>query len=101
MKKATAVAFVIVFAVCMFHYFYAEDHCPIHCPAQGGKFGHVHHHHRDASTCLCYWSSLLGPETDDFARAMDFETLTVLPASGRPCASLGADIAHPPKSSLS
>ena len=101
MKNAAVLAFVVVFAACMFHYFYAEDHCPVHCPSQGGQLGHAHHHHGNASICLCFWSSLFGPETDDFAQAMAFATLASLAAAESPRAQLGADIAHPPKSFLS
>jgi hypothetical protein len=100
MKKAAVVAFVIFFAVCMFHYFYAEDHCPVHCPSRGGGFGHIHQHHGGASVCLCFWSSLFGPEADDFARAMDFRIMIDTAEATYLRASLGADIAHPPKSSL-
>jgi len=100
MKKATVVAFVVVFAVCMFHYFYSEDHCPVHCPSKGGQIGHVHLHHGGASSCLCFWSSLFGPERDDFARALDFRTLIAFSDEGRSCAAFGADISHPPKSPL-
>jgi len=97
MKKAAVIAFVIFFAVGMFHYFFAEDHCPVHCPSRGG---HVHPHHGGASICLCLWSSLFGPETDDFARAMDFRIMKTPADATRLRGPLGADIAHPPKSSL-
>jgi hypothetical protein len=100
MKKAAVVAFALFFAVGMFHFFYAEDHCPVHCPSRAGQLGHVHQHHGGASTCLCFWSSLFGPETDDFARAMDFRIIGAPAGSTRLRAPLGADIAHPPKSSL-
>jgi hypothetical protein len=100
MKKTVVVAFVAIFAACMFHYFYAEDHCPVHCPSAGGGFGHVHHHHGNASTCLCFWSSLLGPEADDWVGATDFRIMRDPAGEIRLRASLGADIAHPPKSSL-
>ncbi|OGD27059.1 MAG: hypothetical protein A2V57_04065 [Candidatus Aminicenantes bacterium RBG_19FT_COMBO_65_30] len=99
MKKTAVLAFAVVFAVCMFHYFYAEDHCPVHCPSKGGQLGHVHHHHAAASTCLCFWSSLLGPEADEFAGATDFQLMTEQAGAIRPRGPLAADIAHPPKSS--
>lgn len=99
MKKAAVLTVAVLFAIGMVHYFYAEDHCPVHCPSKAGDLGHVHHH-GGASSCLCFWSSLFGPETGDMIWAFDFEILTVLQASGRPRAPLGADIAHPPKSSL-
>jgi hypothetical protein len=100
MKKAAVIAFVIFFAACMFHYFYAEDHCPVHGPSRGVGFGHVHQHHGGASVCLCFWHSLAGPEADDFARAMDFRLMRASAEATRLRASLGADIAHPPKSCL-
>jgi hypothetical protein len=100
MKKAVVVAFVIFFAIGMFHFFYAEDHCPVHCPSRGGGFGHVHQHHGGASTCLCFWSSLFGPEADDFVRALDFRIMSAPAEATRLRAPLGADISHPPKSSL-
>lgn len=100
MKKALLVAFVIVFAACMFHYFYAEDHCPVHCPSPGGQLGHVHNHHGNASTCLCFWSSLFGPEADDWAGAADYRVMSAPAEATRLRAPLGADIAHPPKSFL-
>jgi hypothetical protein len=100
MKKAAVIVFVILFAVGMLHYFYAEDHCPVHCPSRGGGFGHVHQHHGGASTCLCLWSSLFGPETDNLARAMDFRIMRAPAEAPRLRGPQGADIAHPPKSSL-
>ena len=100
MKKAAVVAFVIFFAVGMFHYFYAEDHCPVHCPSRGGGFGHVHQHHGGASSCLCFWASLFGPENDDFIGALEFEFRMPPAASFGLRPSFGADIAHPPKDSL-
>ncbi len=98
MKKAAIVAFVIVFAAGMFHYFYAEDHCPVHCPTKAGGFGHVHQHPGGASTCLCFWSSLFSPETGGFAGATDFELVTAPKNEVVALGPLGADIAHPPKS---
>ena len=100
MKKAAVLAFAIVFAVCMFHYFYAEDHCPVHCPSQSGRVGHVHPHHAAASTCLCFWNSFFSPETGDFAGTTDFQILMAPADDVRPCCVLSADIAHPPKSCL-
>ncbi len=100
MKKAVLIAFIVIFTAGMFHYFYAEDHCQVHCPSRGGGFGHVHQHHGGASTCLCYWSSLFGPETDDWVGASDFRIQPAPVGESRLRASLGADIAHPPKSFL-
>ncbi|MCJ7485844.1 MAG: hypothetical protein MUQ25_06710 [Candidatus Aminicenantes bacterium] len=101
MKKAVVVAFIIFFAVGMFHYFYAEDHCPVHGPSRAGGFGHVHQHHGHASTCLCFWTTLLGPENDDVIGAREFEFRMSPAASFGLCPPLGADIAHPPKDLLS
>ena len=98
MKRAAVVAFIIVFAACMLHYFFAEDHCPVHCQLKGGRMGHVHPHHGDASSCLCFWISLFSPEPEEFARVLD---VAFLPTSENLAVSLnpfGADIAHPPKS---
>jgi hypothetical protein len=100
MKKATVLAFIVIFVACMFHFFYAEDHCPVHCPSRGGQFGHVHHHHPAACVCLCFWSSLMGPEASDFAATSVFLSLLVRPADGRPVGMLAADITPPPRSSL-
>jgi hypothetical protein len=100
MRKAAVAVFIAVFAVCMFHFYYAEDHCPVHCPSKGGQLGHVHHHHAGASVCLCFLSSLFSPETDDVVMAGDFLAAVALPADGCVLAMLSADIAHPPKSSL-
>jgi len=83
MKKAVAVVFILVFAAAMFHYFYGEDH--------------LHHHHGNASTCLCFVSALAGPEADDWVRAADFRIMLTPPGESRLRASLGADIAHPPR----
>ena len=100
MKKVAVVPFVIFFALSMLHYFYAEDHCPAHDLSRGVGFGHVHQLHGGATVCLCFWSSLFGPEVDDFARATDFRLLRAMAEAARLRAPLGADIAHPPKSSL-
>jgi len=98
MKRAAVVAFIIVFAACMLHYFFTEDHCPVHCPLKGGRMGHVHPHHGDASTCLCFWSSLFSPESAEFGRALDFAFLAAPESPAVGLDPLGADIAHPPKS---
>jgi hypothetical protein len=100
MKKAVVLACAILFAASMCHYFYAEDHCPLHCPSRGGQFGHGHPHHPAASTCLCFWTSLLGPETDDFIAAIAFVSVLARSDDLRALPAAGADIAHPPKSCL-
>ena len=100
MKQAAIVAFVILFAAGMCHYFFAEDHCPVHCPSKAGGLGHVHPHHGGASTCLCFWSSLFSPETGGFTGATDFELMMAPENAALALGPLGADIAHPPKSLL-
>jgi hypothetical protein len=100
MKRAAVAALTLAFAVCMVHFYYAEDHCPVHCPNRGGQLGHVHDHHAGASCCLCFWASLFSPEPDDFDIPPERET----PSSERIVtaapALFGADIAHPPKALL-
>jgi len=98
MKKSAVLALAAVFTICMIHFYYAEDHCPVHCPTKGGRFGHLHDYHAAASTCLCFWSLLSGPESDEFAGALDVALLTPAENEAAPAAPLGADIAHPPKS---
>jgi hypothetical protein len=97
MKRAAVAAFVVIFALVMVHYFFAEDHCPVHCPTKGGRLGHVHQHHAGAATCLCFWSALMGPESDEFVVAADLTIMAPAAASVRVRGSLGVDIAHPPK----
>ena len=97
MKKAVVIVFVVIFAAGMFHYFYSEEHCPVSFPSAGGGFDHVHHHHRNAPTCFCSLSALLGPESDDWVGATDFRIMLTAAGENRLRASLGADIAHPPK----
>lgn len=65
MKKAVALVFVACFMATLLHFYFAEDHCPVHCPSHGGRMGHVHLHHPGASVCLCFWSALAGPESGD------------------------------------
>ena len=90
-----------MFAACLFHFYYAEDHCPVHCPSRGGGFGHVHPHHAGAAVCLCFWSSLGGPEAVDTLAAGAFlSVLAVPPAAGRVLPMTAADITPPPRSFL-
>jgi hypothetical protein len=65
MKKTVALVFVACFLATLAHFYFAEDHCPVHCPTRGGRLGHVHHHHPGAGVCLCFWSALAGPESGD------------------------------------
>jgi hypothetical protein len=97
MKWIAVVGLVVVFAVCMVHFYYAEDHCPVHCPTRGGHFGHVHDHHPGASVCLCFWASLFNPEPDEFTGPLGFEGLAARENEAAAPALFGADIAHPPK----
>jgi hypothetical protein len=100
MKRIAALGLAVVFAVCMIHFFYAEDHCPVHCPIRAGRFGHVHPHHPGALVCLCFWASLIGPETD--APTVPVSLLAVLahPAGGHLLCALTADITPPPRPSF-
>jgi hypothetical protein len=100
MKKAVVVVFVVIFAAAMFHYFYGEDHCLGGIPSADGGFSRVHHHHANASTCLCFSSGLIGPESDNWVGATDFLIMLSPVGENRLLASLEADIAHPPKSFL-
>jgi hypothetical protein len=97
MKKAVVIAFIVVFVGCMAHYYFAEDHCPVHCPTRGGRLGHLHHRHGDASVCLCFWSALFGPETGEFSWAMDSELVKAPDNAVMTRGPMGEDIAHPPK----
>jgi hypothetical protein len=100
MKRAAVLAFALMFAACLFHFYYAEDHCPIHCPSRGGGFGHVHPHHHGAEVCLCFWSTLMGPETSDFLPSPAFAALLGSKTEACVLAMLAADITPPPRSSL-
>ena len=100
MKKAAVLAFAVVFAVGLFHFYYAEDHCPVHCPAQGGRMGHVHAHHPGTLVCLCFLSTLSGPESADLPAAVAFLAVLDRPAPDRVLGMTAADITPPPRSSL-
>lgn len=97
MKKAVTVVFIVIFAAAMFHYFYGEGHCAGRFPSAGPGFGNVHDHHGHSSTCLCFTSALAGPESDEWVRIAHFRLMLPPPGGSRLRASLGADIAHPPK----
>jgi hypothetical protein len=99
MNRAVALVLVIVFAACLVHFYFAEDHCPVHCPAKRGGFGHVHAHHGGA-VCLCFCTTLMAPETCDLP-AMSGLLAPLAPlvpghVLGRPA----ADITPPPRSLL-
>jgi hypothetical protein len=100
MKKAAVLAFAVVFAVGLIHFYYAEDHCPVHCPARGGRMGHVHAHHPGTTVCLCFLSALSGPEAADLPAAVEFLTVLDRPAPDRILGMTAADITPPPRSFL-
>lgn len=97
MKKAAILAFALAFAAAMVHFYYAEDHCPVHCPTRGGQLGHVHDHPSGASICFCFWSALLGPETGEFAGSPDFDGPAAAEDLSLTRARFRAEIAHPPR----
>ncbi len=100
MKQAVALALAALFVAGLIHFYYAEDHCPVHCPSRTGQFGHVHPHHPGGSVCLCFWSSLMGPEADDLP-AMDAFLTFLVPASAEPVLGrAAADITPPPRASF-
>jgi hypothetical protein len=98
MKKAVVVVFIVIFAAGLFHYFYSEEHCPVRFPSAGGGIEQTRHHNVNTSTCLCFLSALLGPESDGWVGAPDFLIKLSPAGENRLRASLSADIAHPPKS---
>lgn len=100
MKKAAVLAFAVFFAVGLFHFYYAEDHCPIHCPTHGGRMGHVHPHHPGAAVCLCFLTTLSGPESADLPAAVALLAVLGRPAPDRVLGMSAADITPPPRSSL-
>jgi hypothetical protein len=100
MKKGAVLAFIVLFTVCMFHFYFEEDHCPVHCPSRGGGLVHAHPHHGGASVCLCFWTSLAGPETDDFQPAGGLLAFLPPPAADPIIMMAIADITPPPRSSL-
>lgn len=97
MKRAAVLGLAVLFLACMVHFYYAEDHCPVHCPTRGGHLGHVHDHHAGASICLCFWASLFSPEPDVLSGPFDFEVLAAIENEAVVPVLFGADIAHPPK----
>jgi hypothetical protein len=99
MKKGAALVFAVVFAVCMFHFYYAEDHCPVHCPSKGGGIGHVHPHHAGAAVCLCFWTSLAAPESGEIPQTEAVLAVLARPAVERVLGMTTADLTPPPRSS--
>lgn len=100
MKKAAVLGFAVLFAVCLFHFYYAEDHCPVHCPSRGGQMGHVHPHHAGAAICLCFWVSLASPESGDMPPAAAVLASLARPAAERVLGMTAPDLTPPPKPSL-
>jgi len=100
MKRAAVLAFTLVFAACLFHFYFAEDHCPVHCPSKGGQFGHVHPHHAGDSVCLCFWASLAVPEAGDLAPAGALVAVLGRTAAGSVLGRMANDITPPPKPSF-
>jgi hypothetical protein len=98
MKKGAVLAFIVLFTACMFHFYFEEDHCPVHCLSRGGGFVHTHPHHAGASVCLCFWASLAGPETDDLQPAGALLTVLAPPAADPIIMMAAADITPPPRS---
>ncbi len=100
MRKLAALALVVVFAGGLVHFYYAEDHCPVHCPSPGGQFGHAHPHHPGASVCLCFWSSLMAPEAVGPLPEGTFVALLAPDAAGRPLVAAAEDVTPPPRALL-
>ena len=100
MKKGAVLAFAILFAACMFHFYYEEDHCPVHCPSRGGQVGHVHPHHGGSSACLCFWTSLASPESSDFSPVGALLAIIDCPAVRCVLDRMAQDITPPPRHSL-
>jgi hypothetical protein len=100
MKKGAALALAVVFAACLIHFYFGEDHCPVHCPARGGGFGHVHPHHAGATGCQCFLASLSGPETCDLPATGELLTVLARPAAERLLGRPAAAITPPPRSLL-
>lgn len=99
MKKGLVLLFAGSFLFCLFHFYFAEDHCPVHCPAQQGGFGHVHPHHGE-TVCLCFMSSLLGPETCELPVLSGSLTVLDHPAADRVLVRPAAEVTPPPRSCL-
>ncbi len=99
MKKGLVLFFAASFLVCLFHFYFAEDHCPVHCPAKTGGFGHVHPHHGGAG-CLCFLSSLMEPEACDLPVASGSLAVVDRPTAERLLVRPATAITPPPRSFL-
>lgn len=100
MKKVAVLALAVIFAACLIHFYYAEDHCPVHCPTKSGGFGHVHPHHAGTAVCLCFWASLSGPETIDLPVMGGTASLLQGPSADHVLGRPATDITRPPRSFL-
>jgi hypothetical protein len=100
MKKAAVLALASCFIFGLFHFFYAEDHCPVHCPSPGGRVGHVHPHHAGAAVCTCFWSALAGPESADPPPTHLAFAVLGLSTPARVLGMTAADITPPPRAVL-
>lgn len=100
MKKGAAFALVIVFAACLAHFYFSEDHCPVHCPNRAGGLGHVHPHHPGASVCQCFLVSLSGPESGDLPTMGELLTVIGRPAAERLLGRPAAAVTPPPRASI-
>ena len=100
MKQAVALALAALFIAGLIHFFYAEDHCPVHCPCRSGQVAHAHPHHPGASVCLCFWSSLMAPEAAAPLTADMFLAFMTPPAADPILGRAAADITPPPRSLL-
>ncbi len=100
MKRIAVLAFIVLFASCLFHFYYAEEHCPVHCPTRGGEFGHVQPHPGGDSVCLCFLAVFADPGADDLPAAADAMDLVERSPEGRLLALIVEDLTPPPKSSL-
>lgn len=99
MRRIAALALAIVFAACLVHFYYAEDHCPVHCPSHGGNFGHAHPHHPGAA-CLCFCLGLMATEADPPVPEGTFLTLLSPAAAARPLVAAIEDATPPPRASF-
>ena len=96
MRRIAALALAVVFAACLVHFYYAEDHCPVHCPSRGGHFGHAHPHHAGAA-CLCFCMCLMAPEADPPVPEGDFLAILAPVAPARPLFATAEDATPPPR----
>jgi hypothetical protein len=99
MKRVAALGLALFFALTIFHFYFGEDHCPIHCPVRCGHLGHVHHHHPGAEVCLCFLTALAAPESADLPMAAELLAVLEPPAPAHVLGMTAPDITPPPRSS--